>query len=332
MDVQISKSNLGLLTIIEIVLWYLDSGCSKHMIGQRGKLINFVSMFIGTVRFENDHFAAIMGYEDLQIGNILISRVYYVEGLGHNLFGYGTLTKMASEQFSSRPEPQSLTYRHISSGLVSNHAALTSAKPPSKNDLDMLFQPMFEEYFKSSPNSPSPSTSPTTETTTLNQSINVEEPNNKDEDEWIFKVKLDEYEGVLKNKGRLVSQETLKKYGLENNNVVDTPMVERSKLNEDPQGTPVDPTRYQSMVGSHMYLTASRPDLVFVVFMCARYQAKHTKKHLTAVKRVYLNGTINMGLRYPKDTGFEQIAFADRLPRLDKKYSGKCIVFRGKAC
>ncbi|GKE44829.1 retrovirus-related pol polyprotein from transposon TNT 1-94 [Tanacetum coccineum] len=56
------------------------------MTGHREKLINFVSKFIRTVRFGNDHFAAIMGYGDLQMGNILISRVYYVEGLGHNLF------------------------------------------------------------------------------------------------------------------------------------------------------------------------------------------------------------------------------------------------------
>ncbi|GJS74253.1 retrovirus-related pol polyprotein from transposon TNT 1-94 [Tanacetum coccineum] len=75
--------------IVDIVLWYLDSGCSKHMTGHRDKLINFVSKFIRTVRFGNDHFAAIMGYEDLQMGNILISRVYYVEGLDHNLFSVG---------------------------------------------------------------------------------------------------------------------------------------------------------------------------------------------------------------------------------------------------
>ncbi|GJX58604.1 retrovirus-related pol polyprotein from transposon TNT 1-94 [Tanacetum coccineum] len=56
------------------------------MTGHLDKLINFVSMFIGKVRFSNDHFAAIMGYGDLQIGNILISRIYYIEGLGHNLF------------------------------------------------------------------------------------------------------------------------------------------------------------------------------------------------------------------------------------------------------
>ncbi|GJX47686.1 hypothetical protein Tco_0272876 [Tanacetum coccineum] len=85
--------------------------------------------------------------------------------------------------------------------------------------------------------------------------------------------------------------------------LVDTPMVDRLKLDEDLLGIPVDQTRFRGMVGSLMYLTASRPDLVFAVCMCARYQAKPTKKHLEAIKRVfrYLKGTINMGLWYPKD-------------------------------
>nr|GFA19502.1 integrase, catalytic region, zinc finger, CCHC-type, peptidase aspartic, catalytic [Tanacetum cinerariifolium] len=56
------------------------------MAGQRDKLINFVSKCISTVRLGNDHFTAIMGYGDLQFGNVLITYVYYVEGLGHNLF------------------------------------------------------------------------------------------------------------------------------------------------------------------------------------------------------------------------------------------------------
>ncbi|GJR01255.1 retrovirus-related pol polyprotein from transposon TNT 1-94 [Tanacetum coccineum] len=86
-----------------------------------------------------------------------------------------------------------------------------------------------------------------------------------------------------------------------------------SKLDEDPNGTPVDPTRYRGMVGSLMYLTASLPDLVFIVCMCGQYQAKPTEKHLTAIKRVfrYLKRTINMGLWYPKDTSFKLTAFAD---------------------
>nr|GFC50608.1 copia protein [Tanacetum cinerariifolium] len=70
----------------QIVLWYLDSGCSKHMTGDRSRLMNFVKRFTGTVRFGNDHFGVIMGYEDYVIDDSVISRVYYVEGLGHNLF------------------------------------------------------------------------------------------------------------------------------------------------------------------------------------------------------------------------------------------------------
>ncbi|GJV61991.1 hypothetical protein Tco_1468091 [Tanacetum coccineum] len=67
------------------------------------------------------------------------------------------------------------------------------------------------------------------------------------------------------------------------------------------------------MVGSLMYLTASRPDLVFAVCMCARYQAKPTKKNLEAIKQVfrYLRGNINMGLWYPKDTAMALTAYAD---------------------
>nr|GEW35662.1 retrotransposon protein, putative, unclassified [Tanacetum cinerariifolium] len=78
----------------------------------------------------------------------------------------------------------------------------------------------------------------------------------------------------------LINQSMLSKYGIDTSNIVDTPMVDRSKLDEDPLGIPIDQTRFRGMVGSLMYLTASRRDLVFVVCMCARYQAKPTKKNL----------------------------------------------------
>nr|GEZ56522.1 retrovirus-related Pol polyprotein from transposon TNT 1-94 [Tanacetum cinerariifolium] len=65
------------------------NGCSKHMTGNLKLLINFVWKFMGTVRFGNDHVAAILGFGDLQWGNILITRVYFVEGLGHKLFSVG---------------------------------------------------------------------------------------------------------------------------------------------------------------------------------------------------------------------------------------------------
>ncbi|GJR49524.1 retrovirus-related pol polyprotein from transposon TNT 1-94 [Tanacetum coccineum] len=75
--------------VVQIVLWYLDSGCSKHMTGDRSQLTNFVAKFLGTVKFGNDQIAKIIGYGDYQVGNVTISRVYYVEGLGHNLFLVG---------------------------------------------------------------------------------------------------------------------------------------------------------------------------------------------------------------------------------------------------
>ncbi|GJU18637.1 retrovirus-related pol polyprotein from transposon TNT 1-94 [Tanacetum coccineum] len=79
----------GSAEVIQICLWCVDSGCSKHMTGNLKLLINFVWKFLGTVRFGNDHVAAILGFGDLQWGNILITRVYFVEGLGHNLFSVG---------------------------------------------------------------------------------------------------------------------------------------------------------------------------------------------------------------------------------------------------
>ncbi|GKE85837.1 hypothetical protein Tco_1559579, partial [Tanacetum coccineum] len=75
--------------VVQIVLSYLDSGCSKHITGDRSQLTYFVHKFLGTVKFGNDHIAKIIGYGDYQIGNITISRVYYVDGLGHNLFSIG---------------------------------------------------------------------------------------------------------------------------------------------------------------------------------------------------------------------------------------------------
>nr|GFC05001.1 retrovirus-related Pol polyprotein from transposon TNT 1-94 [Tanacetum cinerariifolium] len=80
--------------------------------------------------------------------------------------------------------------------------------------------------------------------------------------------------------------EILKKFRMDSCDPVDTPMVDRLKLDEDPLGISVDQTRFRSMVGSLMYLTASRPDLVFDACMCARYQASPTKKHLEALKQV----------------------------------------------
>ncbi|GJS45088.1 retrovirus-related pol polyprotein from transposon TNT 1-94 [Tanacetum coccineum] len=75
--------------IVQLILFIVDSGCTKHMTGNLKLLCNFVEKFLGTVRFGNDQFAPILGYGDLNQGNVTIKRVYYVEGLNHNLFSVG---------------------------------------------------------------------------------------------------------------------------------------------------------------------------------------------------------------------------------------------------
>nr|GEV54261.1 integrase, catalytic region, zinc finger, CCHC-type, peptidase aspartic, catalytic [Tanacetum cinerariifolium] len=417
--------------VVQIVLWYMDSGCSKHITGDRSRLMNFVKKFIEIVRFGNDHFGAIMGYGDYVIGDSVISMVYYVEGLGHNLFSvrqfcdsdlevtfrkhscyvrdtygvelikgsrgsnlytisvkdmmkvFGALCYLTndSEDFGklqltsdigifvgyapSRkgPAPIFLTHGQISSGLVPNPVPITPYVPPTNKELEILFQPMFDEYVEpprgERPLSPAPAvqapvnSAGTPSATTIDQDAPspiwelVPQP-----DcvmiialKWIYKVKLDEYDDVLKNKARLVVKGYRQEEGIEfeesfplvarikairifianaaSKNMtiyqmdvktaflngelkeevyaprawmdscdpVDTPMMDRLKLDEDLLGIPVDQTRFHSMVGSLMYLITNRPDLVFAICMCAR--------------------TINWGLWYPKDTAMALTAYAD---------------------
>nr|GEY19368.1 retrovirus-related Pol polyprotein from transposon TNT 1-94 [Tanacetum cinerariifolium] len=83
---QILHCLLVLLQLVEIVLFIVDSRCSKHMTGNLKLLINFVEKFLGTVKFKNDQIAPILSYGDLVQGAVMIKRVYYVEGLNYNLF------------------------------------------------------------------------------------------------------------------------------------------------------------------------------------------------------------------------------------------------------
>ncbi|GJX30277.1 retrovirus-related pol polyprotein from transposon TNT 1-94 [Tanacetum coccineum] len=82
-------SSSNFLQIVQLILFIVDSGCTKHMTGNLTLLCNFVEKYLGTVRFGNDQFALILGFGDLVQGNITNNRVYYVEGLNHNLFSVG---------------------------------------------------------------------------------------------------------------------------------------------------------------------------------------------------------------------------------------------------
>nr|GEV87787.1 integrase, catalytic region, zinc finger, CCHC-type, peptidase aspartic, catalytic [Tanacetum cinerariifolium] len=420
----------------------------------------------GTVKFGNDHVEKIMGYGDYHIGNVTISKVYYVEGLEHNLFFVGQICDsnlevafrqhtcfnrnlegvdiltgsrgnnlytlslrdmMASSpicRFSKTSKTKSwLWHRHLSHlnfGAL-NHLArhglarvISNGVEEDNHDLDVAHMNNDPFFGILIPENVSDASSSSNITPTVVYTIapnsehinkwtndhpldniirelkrlistglqlheqalfsfydailsSVEPKTYKDaltQASWIEAIQeeLNEFKrGILKNKARLVARDyhqeeridfeesfaqmarldaiqiflaftahmnmivyqmdvktaflngILREEFISSNDSVDTPMVEKSKLDEDPQGKSIDPTHYHRMVVTLIYLTAGRPDLAFYVCMCARYQAKPMKKHLHAVKRIfkYLRGTINKGLWYPKDSSIALTAYAD---------------------
>ncbi|GJZ26578.1 reverse transcriptase domain-containing protein [Tanacetum coccineum] len=222
----------------------------------------------------------------------------------------------------------------LSLGLVPNPAPAIPYVPPTNKELELLFQPMFDEYFTP----PGDRQVPTINAVQV--PVNLTGPSvsiSCDQDapsgshltsSWIINplryIMVLQLSNLLKlilflrlipnhlsmclphsiseapsSRGLFINQskyanEILKKFDLHKSDPVDTPMVERTKLDEDLSGIPVDQTQYHSMIGSLMYLTASRPDLVFAMCMLLDINLKPTKKHLEALKRVfrYLQGTI----------------------------------------
>nr|GEU72267.1 ribonuclease H-like domain-containing protein [Tanacetum cinerariifolium] len=188
--------------VVQIVLWYLDSGCSKHMTGDCSQLTNFVHKFFGTVKFGNDQIAKIIGYGDYHIGNIIILRVYYVEGLGHNPFSAGQFCDLDLEVAFRKhtcfvrnlegPALQSMTPATSSSGLVPNPIP-QQPFTVAPRAVDLGDSPM--------------STSIDQDALSTNKVILIKL-------KWISKVKTDEFGGVLKNKARLVASRFSQEEGI----------------------------------------------------------------------------------------------------------------------
>nr|GEU94988.1 hypothetical protein [Tanacetum cinerariifolium] len=507
---------------LNICLWIIDSGCSKHMTGNRALLTNFVEKFLGTVRFGNNDFAVIAGYRDVVIGSMSIMKVYYVEGLPKmkfkkdylcfaceqgifienitspkllllqakaiaracftqncslihtrfdktpyelinkrkpnikffHVFGcrcyhlndyddvgkltakwdigvfvgyskksaafkvynkhtrkihesvnvnFDEISKMACKQFSLEPGLSNLNETR----KYSNPTVLQVSET-SKKDLEELFHDFYDEYFDASKISKSPTTNVETLTEEISPSEEVfhesfesfqEESSSsielanvaealKDAD-WVsgMQDELDQFarlkrllNGILKEEvyvgqppalyglkqaprawydvllkflidigfqkelmvkrfemsmmgemkfflglqvnqfsnGIFINQlkyilDILKRFGMENYDTVPTPIVEQAKLKLDLVGKPVDRTIYRSVIRSLMYLTSSRPDIMFATCMCARYNANPNEHHVSAIKWIfrYLKGTINLGLWYPKDFGFDLTAYSN---------------------
>ena len=110
-----------------------------------------------------------------------------------------------------------------------------------------------------------------------------------------------------------IHQGYVKEFGFEDVREIDTPMSPITKLDKDEKGKDVNQKLYRGMIGSFIYLTASRPDVMFCVCLCARFQACSKKSHLIALKRIfrYLFGTQNLGLWYPKKSFLELIGFSN---------------------
>ncbi|KAK2987031.1 hypothetical protein RJ640_004757 [Escallonia rubra] len=120
-------------------------------------------------------------------------------------------------------------------------------------------------------------------------------------------------DGIFINQAKY-TKELLKRFDMEASNAFDTPMSSSLKLDKDEKGKDVDIKRYRGMIGSLLYLTASRPDIMFSVCLCARFQACPKESHLIAVKRIlrYLKGTHDLGLWFPRNTSFfDLIGYSD---------------------
>nr|GEV62417.1 hypothetical protein [Tanacetum cinerariifolium] len=135
----------------------------------------------------------------------------------------------------------------------------------------------------------------------------------------IYKVKLDELGGILKNKARLVAR-------------VETPMVEKSKLDEDREGKAVDLSHYRGMIGTLLYLTASRHDLQFAICMCARYQARPTEKHDSSVALTAFADADHAGCQDTRRSTSESVQFlGERLISWSSKRQKSAAISSTKA-
>ncbi|KAK2390888.1 putative mitochondrial protein [Trifolium repens] len=118
--------------------------------------------------------------------------------------------------------------------------------------------------------------------------------------------------GIFINQSKYC-KELLKKFDMENCKEIATPMSTSTYVDQDESGKPIDITKYRGMIGSLLYLTASRPDIMFSVCLCARFQANPKESHLSSVKRImkYLKGTTNVGLWYPKGSTCDLVGYSD---------------------
>ena len=141
-------------------------------------------------------------------------------------------------------------------------------------------------------------------------------------------------EGIFLSRAKYL-KDILEKFGMTDASPCKTPMPTKIVLTEDTNGIPFDPSKYRSMIGSLLYLCASRPDIMLSVCMCARYQAAPKECRLKAVKRIvrYLIHTPNFGIWYPKRSSFDLVGYSDSDyagNKVDRKSTSGTCQFLGR--
>ena len=142
-------------------------------------------------------------------------------------------------------------------------------------------------------------------------------------------------DGIFVNQAKYC-KELIKRFRMENSKHLATPMSTGCYLDKDESDQPIDEKQYRGMIRSLLYLSASRPDIMFSVCMCTRFQSNPKFLDLTAVKRIikYLLGTVNLGLWYPKNSlcnlvGYSDLDFAGS--KTDRKSTSGTCQFIGSA-
>ncbi|GJT68712.1 retrovirus-related pol polyprotein from transposon TNT 1-94 [Tanacetum coccineum] len=280
-NVMQSMLNANSKFVVQIIVWYLDSECSKHMTRNRSQLTNFINKFLGTVKFGNDQIAKIMGYGDYQIRNVTISRVYYVGGLRHNLFSVESPSHVIP--LGAEEADHDVEVAHMDNnpqldklgGALKNKARLVARgyRQDESIDFEESFAPVarleaIRIFIASSTHMNMVVYQIDVKTVFWNGILREE----------VYIIQLDRSSpkeplilhcssgekaktsycpiGIFLNQSKYALK-IIKKYDMETSDSVDTPMVEKSKLDANPQGKDVDPTCSRGMIGSLMYLTAN---------------------------------------------------------------------------
>nr|GEV07584.1 uncharacterized mitochondrial protein AtMg00810-like [Tanacetum cinerariifolium] len=153
----------------------------------------------------------------------------------------------------------------------------------------------------------------------VDEVVNIKEFKNHPLDQVIgnlnqgtLRSQAQDHNEIFFNKSKYIKK-MLKKYWLEDSKPTKTPMSTKIKLTKDDEANSVDSSKYQGMIGSLLYLTASRQDIMFSVCLCARFQENPKTAHLEAVKPIfrYVRATTHLGLWYPKGIRVETVVYAD---------------------